>query len=254
MKEIIIYLLIIINLPIISQAYNTLELAITDYPPYEFMDNSHPQGISVEIVKEVFRRMEQPIKIKVLPWSRSLQFLKTGEIDIVIEVIKTKDRMEFMDFSTEILMIETTSLFVLESSNITFEGDLSKLKNYTFGIRKDFSYGKIFDNALKNNVITNYVIQIYDNNRLLDLLATKKIDIYVGDNYSTLYQYQISGIVEKIKKLTPDVESTPTYVAFSKKRELTKIREQFDFTLAELKSDGTYNKIIEEWILKNSEN
>ncbi len=50
-----------------------------------------------------------------------------------------------------------------------------------------------------------------------------------------------------IKKLSPDVQSTPAYMAFSKKRNLLKVRDNFDKVLLEMKKDGTYSKIIKNW-------
>lgn len=247
MKKICLILVIFASLSLFSNEEDTLFLSIADYPPYEMIIDGKPAGIAVEIVETVFKRMGQKIDFKLLPWSRALHLLKLGELDGTLEVFKTNKRLEFLDFSNEILLNETTSLFVLEDSEITFDGDLAKLKGFMFGIRQDFSYGEIFDSALENKIITKYVKQIYNENRLFYLLNNNKIDIYIGDKYGTFYQYKLAGLDKKIVRLSPDVQSTPTYMVFSKKNNLKHIRDKFDTILKEMKEDGTYNRILKEW-------
>ena len=240
-----------------SQAFaeDVLKLAILDFPPYEFKANNGIDGISVKIVKEVFKKMNQTISIKLLPWSRALLYLENGKIDGLFEILKKSEREKFADYSKVVLMSEIASFFVLKDSNITFDGDLNKLKDYTFGVRQDFSYGPKFDQAIKKNVINKISKSIYAE-KLLVMLSYGRIDIIIGDKYGIPYLYQKMRLNKEdgdlkrykdIKRLSPDVQSTPAYMAFSKKRNLSKLRDNFDKVLLEMKKDGTYSKIIKNW-------
>lgn len=246
-KYLLIYTILFCFFNSYTEEKRTLIVSITDYPPYEMLENNKVTGMAVDIVKEVFKIINQPIELKLLPWSRTLLFLETGEIDASIEVLKTPDRIHYIDFSNEVLLMETVSFFVLKDSQIEFNGDFNSLKDYTLGIRKDFSYGDIFDKAIEEGIFTKLVSQIYDNDRHFHLLNNRSIDIYIGDKYGTFYQYKLSGLTKEIKRLSPDIESTPTYVAFSKKRNLIDVRDEFDSTLKELKLNGKYDLIIKEW-------
>ncbi len=234
-----------------SQAFaeDVLKLAILDFPPYEFKANNGIDGISVKIVKEVFKKMNQTISIELLPWSRALFYLENGNIDGLFEILKKSEREKFADYSKVVLMSEIASFFVLKDSNITFDGDLNKLKDYTFGVRQDFSYGPKFDQAIKNNVI-NKISKLVYAEKLLVMLSYGRIDILIGDKYGIPYLYnkmESSKKYKDIKRLSPDVEFTPSYMAFSKKRNLAKTRDNFDKFLSEMKKDGTYSRIIENW-------
>jgi polar amino acid transport system substrate-binding protein len=232
-----------------------LKLAILDFPPYEFKDSDNIEGISVRIVREVFRRMNQPISIELYPWPRALMYLKQGKIDGLFEVLKNAEREEFADYSQVVLMYESASLFVLKDSSIAFDGDLSKLKGFTFGKRHGFSYGQKFDQAIKKEVISTITEEVEMEN-LLRMLNAGRIDILIGDKYGTPYLYnkmkaskkhKAVNVFKKIKRLSPDVESTPAYMVFSKKNRLGKIRDRFDNILLEIKSDGTYGNILNTW-------
>jgi len=232
-----------------SEGANTLKIAILDFTPYEFQENNKIDGITVRIVREVFKRMNKPISMTKLPWSRALLYLQRGEIDGLFEILKKPEREEFADYSKVVLMDETASLFVLDDSFIVFDGDLNKLQNYTFGVRQDFSYGAEFDRTVEDKVISKIVKKVYPED-LLHLLNFGRIDILIGDKYGIPYTYNKISTVKKhkkIKRLSPDVQYTPSYMAFSKKCNLTNIRDYFDEVLSEIKRDGTYDKIIKNW-------
>ncbi len=249
--KIYILILTILGSLFLSQAFakDVIELAILDFPPYEFQEKNKIDGITVRIVREIFKRMDQPISITLLPWSRALLYLKKGEIDGVFEILKKPEREDFVDYSKEVLIEERVSLFVLNGSPITFDGDLSKLNKYKFGVRQDFSYGSVFDQAVKDNKITNIVSKVYQDD-ILRMLYFGRLDILIGDKYGIPYKHKKSKIVKKpetITRLLPDLQVTPGFMAFSKKRHLSKIRDHFDVVLAEMKNDGTYNKILNDW-------
>lgn len=47
--------------------------------------------------------------------------------------------------------------------------------------------------------------------------------------------------------LSPPIEATPSYIAFSKLREHAWLRERFDEALREMKQDGRYEAIIDNY-------
>lgn len=226
---------------------NPLDIVTVDYPPYEYVEDNEIKGIAVEIVIEVFRRMDQPISLREIPWARALKDLEAGEIDGAIEVFHTEDRENYLDFSNEILLDEYISLFVLKNSTIEFSGDFNTLAEYTFGIRKGFSYGYKFDEAVRKGIIKNLVVQVYDSERLFNLLSTGRVDILIGDKYALPYQYSLTKERQSIKRLKPDVQANPTYIVFSKKRNLKHVRDKFDNIIKQMKADGSYDEILKHW-------
>ena len=166
--------------PVVAQA--PLQLAILDFPPYEFREHGRIDGITVRVVREVFQRMKQPFSLRLLPWSRALLYLKSGKIHGVFEVLYKREREAFADYSREVLMQETASLFVLNGKNITFDGTLDTLKNYRIGVRQDFSYGSKFDAAVENKTLKHVVKAVYPAD-LLRLLNRGKIDVLIGDKF-----------------------------------------------------------------------
>ena len=192
--------------------------------------------------------------MRVVPWSRALKFLREGKIDGLIEVFKNEERQTYLDYSKVILMDEVISLFVVENSDIRFDGELAKLNKYHFGARQDYSYGSEFDQAIANRVISNVSLDV-EHERLILKLCIGEVDILVGER--NVIAYRVSLIKDfknnsikrckKIKELPIPVQSTPAYIVFSKSRKLTDIRDKFDTILTKMKQDGSYQKIINDW-------
>ncbi|MDB0034764.1 transporter substrate-binding domain-containing protein [bacterium] len=241
-----------------SWAIDALDIALVEYPPYEFSQNNEFDGMSVKLVQAVFEEMKQPINLSLLPWSRGLKFLKEGKIDGFFQVLVRPERREYIDYSQVVLIDELVSLFVVKDSIINFDGDFLTLSQYRFGARKDFSYGTIYDGAVESKVITKLILDV-ESEHLIRKLCTGELDILIGDQYAiyhlfnqiTLMKMSAVKRCKGIKHLSPNVQSMPAYMAFSKKRQLSHIRDQFDLVLAKMKRDGRYDEIINTWRKEN---
>ena len=226
-----------------------LELVTLQYPPYEFLEGGEVQGVAVEIVQEVFNRMKVPIKITLHPWDQSLAMIQKGEADVIFTIFKTPEREAFADYSHEVLMPQVVSLFVTKDSHIVFDGDLNKLSRFTFGVVRTVSYGSLFDDAVKNGVIWSIETSETGEENMKKLLQGH-CDILVSNRYGALHILKKTNKIDHVRELTPAIQSVPSYIAFSKKRSLTTLRDEFDKILRNMKDDGTYDKIISSYFDK----
>jgi polar amino acid transport system substrate-binding protein len=54
-----------------------LTIITEEYPPVSFKEAGVITGSSAEVVKEILRRLKLPDNIKMLPWARGYNLLKT---------------------------------------------------------------------------------------------------------------------------------------------------------------------------------
>ncbi len=244
MKKITLVLYLNIFISIYCSA-DMLEIAIIEFPPYEFTIDGEPAGISVVIVREIFKRMNQPINIVSLPWARALKYLETGEIDGLFEVLYKPERDAFADFSKIVLMDESASIFARKDSNITYSGDLESISSYTLGIVRGFSYGAAFDHAVENGTLTNISNANSTEINVLNLLDGY-IDLIAGDSFGVRQIVKDMDRLSEIEELVV-IEKTPAFMTFSKKKKLTAIRDEFDKILINMKKDGSYDSLIDNY-------
>lgn len=223
-----------------------LEIVTLQYPPYVYRDDEKVSGVAVDIIQEAFSRMQQPITIHVLPWARAIYQIRNGDSDAIFTIYKTPERELFADFSSEILISQTISLFVQKNSSIVFDGDIKSLSRYSFGAARKISYGNLFDNAVEKRVLSNLAL-VNTEEQVFKMLIAGRLDIVVSNKFGASdILKQISG-QEKVRELIPTLQTVPSYIAFSKKRNLSAIRNKFDLTLKQMKTDGSYHKIIQKY-------
>jgi len=216
-------------------------IASANWEPYEFEENGMVKGIGVDIVSEAFKRMGYKITIKILPFSRAIEMFKAGEIDVITDVKNTEERQQFGIFSNESIVTTYTALFVKSDSNIKFDGNLLDLKPYKIGIIRDYTYGKEFDDAVKNKILNVEVVddKLQNINKVLD----NRLDILIENELVERAALKATNNEEKLKELTPVLNKTPVYAWFSKKKNPAQMVDEFDEKLAEIKNDGTLEKI-----------
>ncbi len=230
-----------------AMAQAPLNLVTMDYPPYTYEGGGEAEGFVTDILRETFRRVETSVSIRVIPWARGIAEMKKGTVDGIFTIYHKVEREKFADFSEEVLAVEPVSLFVLADSPITFDGDLvTLLKQYGFGTVRGYSYGKAFDEARKLEGIKKPNEAATSEQNVLKLLK-KRYSVMVSDKYVALDILSQLKKTKQVKELTPHVQEVPAYLAFSKASkypDLQQIMSKFDVTLRHMKTDGTYDQII----------
>lgn len=220
-----------------------LQLVTLDFPPYEYLSNGEAKGAAVEVVKEAFKRMGQPVKISVLPWARAIKMVEDGAADGIFTAYKTAEREQFADYSREVLIPQIVELYVRKDAKIVFDGDIAKLSGYKFGLVRAISYGDKIDGALKNKTIGNTEAVNDAEPNFLKLLNAR-VDIVPSNKYVAVDVLNKLKKLDEVKALSPEVQNVPSYLAFSKKKNLSATRDRFDETLKKMKAEGAYDKII----------
>jgi polar amino acid transport system substrate-binding protein len=243
-----IMLLFFLVIPL-AQATKPLLLAISDYPPYEYSVNGKIEGLSVEVVEAVFKSMEQPVELIHLPFSRILKYLENGQIDGGFQLLITGPRQTYTDFSREVLVNETIAGFALADTPLVFSKEFKNLTGLRVVMLQDFSYGSIIDNGITSGMFKD-VVRLTNATDMFLVLASKQADLVIGDIVSTRFYFNSLNNKHQfpmIKKHTADIQVIPTYMAFSAKNKLKKVRDAFDSQLRLMKLNGSYDKIIERW-------
>lgn len=223
-----------------------LRLVTLVFPPLEYEDeNGHADGAAVEIVRTVLSEMGYKVSVEVLPWSRSLGLVKEGKADAIFTAYKNPEREAFLDFGNEILIPQVCSLYIKAGSDKTFNGDVRELIGQRVGILNTISYGQIFDRAKDELGIKTERVDSLDLN--FKKLVAGRLDYVISNRYSAQIEIDALGLEKDVKELVMPVEVTPSYIAFSKARQLTGLRDKFDVALRDLKKSGRYYKILERY-------
>ena len=116
---------------------------LQDWPPFNFYENGRAKGFCIDYIELLADTLGLEIEFVSGPsWSDFLGMIRTGEIDVLCDVVKTRSRREFMDF--------TSPYFTIFSGIVVKRGQenyasLADLAGKTVAVPEKFYYQEILD-------------------------------------------------------------------------------------------------------------
>ena len=213
-------------------------------PPFMYEYNGEAEGIFPMIAREIFGRINVPVEIKAIPWTRALAYADMGKVGI-IGIYKNEERLKKYDYSDEIYTAKTM-IYVLKENDFEYK-NIGDLRGKRIGVIRGWSYGEEFDREKTKNYF--YVDEVNDDEtnfiklvsgRLDCLLIIKEsADCFLKDNP----EYK-SKIIEKEIPLLIN----RTYLIFSKNSNKKELLEKFNEELRRMKNNSELDAIIKDYL------
>ncbi|MBC7661928.1 MAG: transporter substrate-binding domain-containing protein [Chitinophagaceae bacterium] len=183
-------------------------------------------GLTVDILREAFRRKGYTLVMEMRPFARCLKEVKSGLFDGMSDVVPRPGYLS----STLPVSVWTNAIWVRDDSlQRSFEG-LASFKGKTVGFVKGYTYApkvQTYDGWFRDWAKTDEMN--------INKLAKGRVDFIVGDIIST--QHYLSITPHKIHVLEPPIESQREYVLFNVSR--TFLLKDFNEGLKSVMDDGT---------------
>ncbi len=224
--------------PILKMAGHAWEPYISKHLP--------ANGLAVNIVTAVFARAGYQVEMEFMPWLRVGEGLSSGDIDLSVGSWYNETRAKELFFTdpyldNQLVIVKRQQDKLAFNSTNEFK-DYVTGKGYRLGVFKDYGYGEIFD-EIAPLVSLNYFK--YCINMLRDV-ASKKVDLALMDHWS------VENSLKNNKNIADHLEILPSalinrglHVTISLKNKNHKaIAQAFNNTLAAMKLDGSYDKIL----------
>ncbi|MCP4024402.1 MAG: amino acid ABC transporter substrate-binding protein [Desulfobacteraceae bacterium] len=241
MKRILICSILLI-FTICSSSWSKDYFFVTfQYPPLEYEDdNGTAKGVCVEMVSKIMKNLGHEVKIQVFPWTRALKMTRDGKADAIFTAYKNENRQTFLDYSNEVLFPQTIYFYKKKGSNLTFEGDLMQLKDVQIGVVSTISYGTKFD-SVKSSLCIQKANKLEHN-----FVKLRLGRISLVPSYSCVADYVLKkmNLEDDIVKIPVQIDSVPSYIAFSKKIDLAVLKENFDKEIITMKKNGEYASML----------
>ena len=250
-KKVFLFIILIIFINTAFSLPNFLYL-VTDenFPPFSFREDNIVKGIDVDIVSELFKRLNIKVKIDLVPWKRLLYLTETGLCDGSFSLFKTNEREKFAIYADSI-GIHYSSYYIFTKTGKAFNfNKITDLYGKTLALLAGFSISKEFDEAVKNNKI---IIEEQSNltSNIKKLLAGR-VDGLVGQYEVTLYTLKKMNLLDKVTKLKKSLkEKRAAYFVISKKSKIKDKEElikKINAVLKEMDAENIYEKISQKYL------
>ena len=249
---------------------NTLVMATNAaFPPYEYKDGDKIVGIDAEIAAAVAEKLGMKLEIVDVDFGAVLTGVAEGKYDMGMAGITVTDkRKESMDFSDTyatgiqvIIVNDGSSIATLDDLwNFDENGDPVSLKNpdIKIGVQQDTT-GDIYSSSAisgwgfndlneDESIKTDRVVRYKTGAEAISALKTGKVDCVIIDNEPAK---SFVAANTGIHILEGDNEYAIEDYAICVDKGNTELLAKINQALADLKADGTIDRIINKYIPKD---
>lgn len=237
------------NIEIPIENNKVLKIGAINFPPYYYFENGEFTGPTAEVIVEAFNRMGVEIEINQYPWARLLKSAEIGEIDIIVDVFITNKRLSYLKYSSKKLITHYNALFKLKTTEIKFNGDFTQINEYTIGYVKNYNYGKAFDRAVNNKILT--LEEATSDKQNIEKLVNGRVKLVIGYLVPMNTMIDTLGYSDQIVSIEPYVNKQNSYLAFSKINNLDIIINQYNNAIRSMLKDGTIEDIYRKYNINN---
>jgi PAS domain S-box-containing protein len=222
--------------PTASPVATLLFLGNKNIAPVVYLDGTTPSGVAVDIVNALARHISQPVEIQAMDWSEAQTLVAQGEADALIQINSTEARKKIYDFSDPLLESHFSIFVRTEKMGIS---GLSSLRGLRVGVESGGLPQQLIqkDPQILMTIIPNFLEGFHQ-------LNEGTIDAVIVDYRVGSYVLAKNNI-RNIKEIGEPIESS--YSAIAVKKGNTKLLNEINQALKIIKSDGTYEQILNKW-------
>jgi PAS domain S-box-containing protein len=207
------------------------------YAPYHFVDgDGEANGFDVELLRAVMRAVGRRAEIRLDHWQRARAALTNGEIDMVVGLTRSPERLRELDFAEPMLTINYRT-FVRAGSPDIDKSDLSEKQVIV-------QRASLMEELVRANGWQPILVD--SGSQGLELLASGQHDCYLGTEYRVLYLARELGL-EGLKRVGEPLQ-TADY-GFAVRKGNTELVDQLNRGLDLVRASGEYDEIYQRWFI-----
>lgn len=238
------------SLPILSfsKPIDDISFMTENYPPYNFKHNNKLQGISVDLLELMFKKLESKKSIKdirLLPWARSYYNLQNIKNSALFSMTRTKQREHLFKWVGPISPT-TISLISKKSHHIKIDS-VNDIMKYKIGVvRDDIGEQTLIELGISSKQLDD-VGGINALDKLIKMLDKDRFDMLAYEENVRLWKYKKMGLDPKLYEVVYQLKKASLYFAFHKDTS-DKLIIQLQNLLDKIKEEGKYQKIIDKYL------
>ncbi|NNG02076.1 MAG: transporter substrate-binding domain-containing protein [Desulfobacteraceae bacterium] len=212
------------------------------YPPFNFDDNGQIKGIGQDIMVEMMKKLGVSQPVKMMPWANAYQQTLNKPNTCLFSMTRTEERDPLFKWVGP-LSSTTVALTAMKSKNIKITS-LADVNNYKVGVvRADIGEQLLLNggvNAENLDATAKTLINIKK-------LQAGRIDMISYEENVTKWEIKNNGFNPDEFETVYILKEGELFYAFHKSTP-DEIVRQFQKALDDLKADGTYQKILDQYL------
>lgn len=216
------------------------------WPPFQYLDEQRkPIGFQIELVKKLEQLTGCTIALRLQSFSKNIQDISQGTIDLTMDATITESRSQFGWFSIPY----RREMFVLyvkaENAKMCRGESLPQLLRggFKMSVSKGVLYGDLITDIQQNNELNELLHYSESNHEELQLFKSNKIDGILEDPIVMAYMKRSVPGLNDVTSCHITTYSGLVSIIFSKKSVDQAIVERFNRAIRELRKDTHYKPL-----------
>ena len=207
-----------------------------DAPPSSYKENGELKGLSVEIVREILRRIGQTATIEMVPWARGYKQTVTEANTALFSTTRLPQR-ESLFFWVGPLYHQRWGFYRWKGSNIHVPDmeaakRVARIGAYHQDAKMQYLLAQGFDNLVPANKNINNVLHLKKGN----------IDLRLSSALNMPHLVKKAGVSPSQVELAYTFRTVGNYITFSRTTSPHVVR-LWQAVFEELKADGSYQQL-----------
>lgn len=221
-----------------------LRVDCDEWPPYQLEQGGVITGYSAEVVREVFKAMDQPIEFNLFPWKRALMRIRSGDSDAFFSVGLAEERELFAYYPEEPVFETDWVLWARKKAGLKFDS-WDDLEGKRLGLVRGYSYTKEFWREIKARTIYEEALSDEINFKKLQL---GRVDYIVAESGNGYYLHKKLGLKDIIPLRIKSIKNDKLYILFNKNNVTEEFVYRFSEELKRIKTTSSYQAIRDRYL------
>ncbi|WP_300349042.1 EAL domain-containing protein [Clostridium sp.] len=224
----------------------TIKVAFYEnHPCYYLNKNLKPYGYYNELLKIIAKKLNFNYEYVNCEATETLQKLKSGQVDLVFGIVKTKEREKEFEFTDQYINNDNFAIYTNKNLKI---GNLKALNGLKMAYLKGYQNNQFILEILKNKGINVKLVNVPSYYKAEEYLLNNKVDFIVENTRSNL------NIKDKNIKKFFEFSAGPVYIVARKENK--KLIENIDSVLGEIQENNrnlgydVYSKYFNKYLYK----
>ena len=222
-----------------------VDLGDGPWPPYTLgqVGREADGGLGVELVREIYRRLDIKVNIELYPWKRVLKMAEAGQVDGPTLLMKNPEREKYLVYTIPVFEGREV-LFYSKKHLQNFSWDaFEDLSPYTIGLINGYIYGEEFLKAADRlGLKLEYAVTAEVN---FQKLHAGRIDLVMEDPLVAGAIIRKNGEwIESITFADKPVTIYPYHMALSKKSPARELIPKLNLIIEQMRADGSIDHIL----------
>lgn len=220
----------------------TLKVAFAHWPPWKIIEGREISGIDAEMVRLLGRKMGIKIQFLVCPWRRCIEFIKTGQADLITSYGRRPNREEFCRYFLPAYAGQRIVIYQAKDRPQHI-GAYQDLLGKKIGTIAGSTYFRRFEEDA--GLIR---VPVKSESQLFKMLKAGRLDVMLGFEKAVDRLLIIEGYTNSIEKIQyhPD-EGQLSHLAMSRKSKHIALAPKIERIYREIVESGRIKEIVTQY-------